>query len=372
MDQTEISRRDRIIVRTSVLGIAANLLLAGAKAAVGLLSHSIAIVLDAVNNVSDVLSSVITIIGTHLAGKMPDKKHPLGHGRMEYVSAMLVAAVVLYAGIAAAWEAFGKLLHPEDPHYTAMTFGVMAGAVAVKLLLGFYVRGVGKRVNSGALTASGADALFDAAVSLSVLIAAGIFLLTGFNSEGIVGLLISAVIIRAGVGMLSDALDDLLGKRFDSEYLSEIRETICEDPLVHGAYDLILHSYGPERYIGSVHVEVDDTLTAAEIDRMQRRIAAAVLERHGVLLTGIGIYALNTENAEIAAMRREIAGIVTEHQGVLQMHGFFADLKEKTVHFDVIIDYALRDRQALYLHIKEDVQEAYPAFTFQITMDMDI
>lgn len=370
-DMTQ-KERDRIIIRTSAIGVIANLLLAAAKAVTGIFAHSIAILLDAINNLTDVLSSVVTIIGTRLAGKMPDKKHPLGHGRIEYLSAMIVAAIVLYAGIASGVESVKKLLHPETPDYSPLSIGILIMAVIVKLLLGKYVSMVGKKVHSGALTASGADAFFDAVVSLSVLLCAVLFLLTHIRLEPVVGLLIAGVIIRTGVSLLMEAFDDLLGKRFDSAYLAAIRETICADSCVQGAYDLMLHSYGPNLCIGSVHVEVPDTMTAKEIDRMQRRIAGDVLKRHGVLMTCIGIYAVDLRDSTVCSMREEIRKIVLGHEGVLQLHGFYAEPEQKTASFDVIIDYGLSDRYALFRHISDDVQKAYPDYAFHITLDIDI
>lgn len=283
--------RDRAIVRTSAIGIGANLLLAAFKAAVGLAAHSIAVVLDAVNNLSDALSSVITIVGTKLAGRKPDKKHPLGHGRIEYLSAMIVAAIVLYAGVTSLVESVKKIITPEAADYSALSLVIIAVAVAVKLVLGRYVKSVGQRVNSGALTASGSDAMFDAILSASVLACALIYIFTGVGLEAYVGVVIAGFIIKAGVEMLVDTVDDILGRRADRELLADIRKTICEEKDVFGAYDLILHSYGPEQTIGSVHVEVPDTMTAAEIDGLERRVAERVYRAHGVILAGIGIYA---------------------------------------------------------------------------------
>ena len=158
----ESENRDKVIVRTSIVGIVANIFLAAFKAVVGILSHSIAVVLDAVNNLSDALSSVITIVGTKLAGKLPDKKHPLGYGRIEYLSAMIVAAIVLYAGITSLVESVKKIIHPEKADYSAVALIIIASAVVVKLILGRYVKAQGEKVNSSALVASGADASFDA------------------------------------------------------------------------------------------------------------------------------------------------------------------------------------------------------------------
>ncbi len=370
--ETTPASREKMIIRTSIIGIFANLFLAAFKAAVGLLSHSIAIVLDAVNNLSDALSSVITIVGTKLAGKRPDKKHPLGYGRIEYLSAMVVAAIVLYAGITAGVESVRKLFEPETPDYSIVTLIVVGAAVIVKLILGRYVKSVGERVHSSALIASGSDASFDAVLSVATLACAILYLLVGVQLEAVVGVVISLVIIKAGVEMLAETLDDILGKRMEPEFLSEIRKTIHEDPDVQGVFDLILHSYGPDRIIGSVHVEVPDTLDAESIDQMERRIADQVFLKHGVLLTGIGIYAYNTKNDTVKEMRTAVTRIVMEHGNVLQMHGFYADTEKKTAAFDIIIDYGYEDRDDLYAHITQDIREAYPDWTFRITMDIDV
>ena len=194
----EMMDRNRLIVRTSIIGIVANLFLSAFKAAVGLISNSIAVTLDAVNNLSDALSSVITIIGTKLANRQPDKKHPLGHGRTEYLSAMIVAAIVLYAGITSLVESVKKIIHPEIPDYTVVSLIIIASAVVVKLLLGRYVKAQGQKANSGALIASGEDARFDAILSASVLASAVIFLLTGLSLEAWVGVVISGFIIKSG------------------------------------------------------------------------------------------------------------------------------------------------------------------------------
>ncbi len=363
--------RDQVIVRTSVTGIIANVFLAGFKAVVGLVSHSIAVTLDAVNNLSDALSSVITIVGTKLAGRKPDKKHPLGYGRIEYLSAMIVAAIVLYAGITSFVESVKKIIHPEAADYSAVSLIIIASAVVVKLLLGRFVKAQGEKVNSGSLIASGSDALFDAILSASVLLSAVIFMLTGLSLEAYVGVVISCFIIKSGIEMLCETLDDILGSRVDRELIAEIRKTVCEDEAVSGAYDLILHAYGPEKYYGSVHVEVPDTMTADEIDLMERRIAENVYLRHGVAMTGIGIYSVNTKNDEVKEMRANIRHIISGREGVLQTHGFYVDLEQKIISMDVILDFALEDREKTFAGIREDIQKAYPDYSLRIAMDID-
>ncbi len=364
--------RDRVIVRTSLIGIGANLALAAGKAITGLLAHSIAVVLDAVNNLSDALSSLITIIATKLAGRTPDKKHPLGYGRIEYLSTMIIAAIVLYAGVTALIESVKKIINPETPEYSALTLVIIAVAVAAKIALGLYFRKVGKKVNSGSLQASGSDALSDAILSASVLVCAILFLTTGLSLEAWVGVVIAIFIIRAGFEMLTEAVDDLLGKRLDHETAEAIKKTICEEPEVEGAYDLFLNNYGPERVIGSVHVEVPDTMTAAEIDQLERRLAGKVFEKHNIVMTAIGIYAVNTTDDRIAEMRTRLTRMIMSHDGILQVHGFTVNEETKTIQFDVIVDYARADRKAIFDHIAQEAAEMYPEYKLKLVMDIDI
>ena len=364
--------RDRVIVHTSLIGIGANLALAAGKAITGLLAHSIAVVLDAVNNLSDALSSLITIIATKLAGRTPDKKHPLGYGRIEYLSTMIIAAIVLYAGVTALIESVKKIITPETPEYSALTLVIIAVAVAAKVALGLYFRKVGKKVNSGSLQASGSDALSDAILSASVLVCAILFLTTGLSLEAWVGVVIAIFIIRAGFEMLNEAVDDLLGKRLDHETAEAIKKTICEEPEVEGAYDLFLNNYGPERVIGSVHVEVPDTMTAAEIDQLERRLAGKVFEKHNIVMTAIGIYAVNTTDDRIAEMRTRLTRMIMSHDGILQVHGFTVNEETKTIQFDVIVDYARNDRKAIFDHIAQEAAEMYPEYKLKLVMDIDI
>ena len=372
-NEASADRREKTIVRASITAVLANIVLAAFKAAVGFISNSIAVTLDAVNNLSDALSSVITIIGTKLAGRKPDKKHPLGHGRAEYLSAMVVAALVLYAGVTSLVESVKKIISPEAADYSAVSLIIIASAVIVKLALGLYVRSVGKKVNSGALTASGSDALFDSIISLSVLVSAVIFLIFGISLEAYVGVVISLFIIKSGFEMLKETIDEIIGTRVDSELSSAIKNTISEDGDVRGVYDLILNNYGPDRYIGSVHVAVDDTMRADEIDAMTRRINQAVYEQFGIIMTGIGIYSVNTGDDEAAKMRSEVTRRVMSKEGVIQTHGFFADTANKTLTFDVIIDFdAPGGREQVYSDICREISELYPDYTIRITLDTDI
>ena len=367
----DVENRDKIIVRTSIIGILANIFLAAFKAAVGIISNSIAVVLDAVNNLSDALSSVITIVGTKLAGKLPDKKHPLGYGRIEYLSAMIVSAIVLYAGITALVESIKKIIHPEKADYSAVALIIIATAVVVKLALGRYVKAKGKEVNSSALVASGSDALFDAILSASVFASAVFFLVTGISLEAYVGVLISIMILKAGYEMLTDTLDDVLGRRADKEITQQIRQILVQEPEVRGAYDLILNNYGPEKEYGSVHLELPDTMTVDQVDALTRRLEAKVYRATGVILIGVGVYSYNTKDDDAAKMRNVVLETVLAYDWALQLHGFYADTKAKTMRFDVVMSFDIQPKEGLEILFR-DMKKLFPDYTVQITPDVDI
>ena len=231
--------RDKIIIRTSIIGILANVFLAAFKAVVGITSHSVAIVMDSVNNLSDAASSIITIVGTKLAGKEPDKDHPFGYGRVEYLSAMVISLLVMYAGITAFVESVKKIIHPETPEYTPATLIIVAVAVVVKIVLGRYVKSVGEKVNSDALINSGADATLDSVISLSTLVAAGIYLIFHISLEAWLGAVIALVIIKSGFDMLRETLSKILGERADAKISHDIKATIIAHSEIRGAYDLV-------------------------------------------------------------------------------------------------------------------------------------
>lgn len=363
--------REKTIIRTSVIGIVTNVLLVAFKAAVGFLSNSIAVILDAVNNLSDALSSVITIIGAKLGAKPADKKHPLGYGRIEYLSSLIVAAIVLYAGITSLVESVKKIIEPEAADYSIVSLIIIAVAIVVKVVLGAYVKKQGQKVNSGALIASGSDATFDAILSASVLASAIIFLLTGISLEAYVGVVISIVIIKAGFEMMTDTLDDILGKREDVELITQIKHLLCEESLVKGAYDLILFDYGPNKHYGTVHLELPDTLTVDEVDAITRRLQGRVYAETGVIMVGIGVYSHNTTDAEAARIESEVRDVVMSHEWALQMHGFYIDREAKIIRFDVVMSFDIDSDEGLAI-LHQELQPAYPDYGLLIVADVDV
>ncbi len=367
----EAQTREKKIIKTSIIGIIANVFLAAFKAVIGLLSHSIAIVLDAVNNISDAGSSLITIVGTKLAGKEPDKKHPFGYGRIEYLSAMIISVIVLYAGITSFVESVKQIVHPQTPDYKPVSLIIVAVAVVVKIVLGRYVKGVGVKVNSDSLVNSGEDATLDSIISASTLVAAAIYLIFHVSLEAWLGAIISLVIIKSGIDMLRDTISQILGERNDVELAREIRDTVVSFPEVKGAYDLVLNNYGPDKWNGSIHMEVPDTCSADDLDELTRNIQMTVYEKHRVILTAIGVYSVNTKDREVVEAREKLREVVFSHPHVRQLHGFYLNKEKKTLRFDVVISFDAPDRMAAYEEVLADVQKAFPDYTLQAALDTD-
>ena len=363
--------REKTIIRTSVIGIIANVFLAGFKAVIGLMTNSIAIVLDAVNNISDAGSSLITIVGTKLAAREPDKKHPFGYGRIEYLSAMIISVIVLYAGITSFVESVKQIIHPETPDYSAVSLIIVAVAVLVKILLGRYVKAMGVKVNSDSLINSGEDATLDSVISASTLVAAGIFLLFHVSLEAWLGAVISVVIIKSGIEMLRDTISRILGERGDAELARNIQQTVLSFPDVQGAYDLVMNNYGPDTWNGSIHIEVPDTYSADRLDQLIREITMKVLQEYHVILTAIGVYSVNTKDEEIIRTREQVREIVFAHSHVLQMHGFYLVKEPKSMRFDIVVSFDAKNRREVYAAVVSDVRKAFPDYQLQVAMDTD-
>ena len=350
--------RSQEIIRTSWIGIAANVLLAGFKAAVGILASSVAIVMDAVNNLSDALSSVITIVGTKLSQRPADRKHPFGFGRIEYFSAIIIAVIVLSAGITSLIESVKKIFDPTEPEYTTTTLVVIVVAIVVKLILGQYVKKKGEQLKSDALIASGSDALFDAVITLATLISAGVMILWGVSLDGILGALISIVIIKAGIEMLASPINELLGTSISEEFAKQIQKEVSDFEGVHGVFDLILHNYGPDVKIGSLHINVNDTMSAHDIHGLTRRIIMTV-----------GVYAVATGENHRAELQSKVMQTLAAHKDIVQVHGFYYSEKNKYLSVDVVPDISVHDEATFASQLTAVLQPLVPDQQVFIVVD---
>lgn len=354
-----------------MIGIITNVFLAGFKTVIGLLSNSIAIVLDAVNNISDAGSSVITIVGTKLAGKAPDKKHPFGHGRIEYLSAMMIAVIILYAGTTSLIESVKQIIRPEIPDYNPTSLIIIAVAVVVKIFLGAYVKKVGQKVKSDSLVNSGADATLDAVISFSTLVAAVVFMIFGLALEAYLGAVISVIIIKSGIEMLRGTISQLLGEQNDIEVARAIQKTVMGFKNVLGVYDLILNNYGPNRWNGSLHIEVPDTLSVVDLDQLLREISVKVVKEHRVLLTAIGVYSVNTKDEHVIKIQKKLKEVALKQKYIRQVHGFYLIEAKKQMRFDLVVSFDAEDRMASFKEAVAEIQKIFPDYQLQAVMDAD-
>ena len=362
--------REKKIIRTSVVGITGNLLLVGAKATIGFNAGSVSIILDAVNNLTDMLSSVITIIGTKLSNKKPDKKHPYGHGRIEYLTSLIIAVIILVAGGSAIYESILSLINGNTANYSDISLIIISIAILVKVALGLYYRKVAKEVNSDALKGSGIDALFDAILSTATLVGAIVARYANVYIEGYLGIVIGLFIIKSGIEILSGAVSNIIGERTSNDVALAIKQTVNSFPEVIGSYDLILNNYGPNRAIGSIHIEVDDKLTAKEIHPLSRKIAQEVYLKFGVILT-VGIYASNNSNPEIKEIRKDVFDLLKEYPSIKQIHGFYVDEEQKTVSFDILISFDEENPEELRNTITKHIKEHHPSYNYYVVIDND-
>ena len=366
-----MNNREKIVIKISIISIISNIILASFKAIVGLVSNSIAIISDAINNFSDALSSIITIVGTKLASLAPDKNHPFGYGRIEYMTSLIVSMIVLYAGIASFIESFKKIINPEKVDYSLITLIILIVGIIIKFVLGLYVKKKGKDVNSNALVASGSDAFNDAILSISVLVSKIIYLIFKINLEAYVGIILSIFIIKSGFLLVKESVDNMLGSRVESSLAKSIKKDILNEKDILGVYDLVLNDYGPDRYLGSVHIEVLDTMTVAEVDKISRKITKLISSKYGILLHTIGVYSVNTKDKKIIDIKKEITKIVFKNKTILEMHGFYIDKIDKIISFDIIIDFKEKNKEEVFKRIYEEVKKKYKDYYIEITLDVD-
>lgn len=360
--------REKEIVKASVVGIAGNMLLVVFKMIVGVMSNSIAIILDGVNNATDALSSIITIVGTKLAGRKPDRRHPFGFGRIEYLTSVIIAVIILVAGLVSLRESIDKILHPAVTNYSTITIIVIVVAILAKIAIGIYFKRAGDRTNSKALVASGIDSNYDAVLSAGTLVVAFAQILWNINIDGIVGVIISLVVCKAGIEVLVDALGPIIGVREDDEFGRNIEAYVCSFPGVRGAYDLILDNFGPNEIIGSVHIEVPDSMNASQIHELTRKISMGLYEKFNVVAT-VGIYAENT-TGKFGPMRSYLNELAEAEPKVLQTHGFYVDEAEKIIYFDLVVDFSA-DPEPIRDRVVKAMQERFPDYTCDVIVDAD-
>ena len=366
--------REREIVKTSIGGIIGNVFLVAFKAFVGVVAGSISIIMDAVNNFTDALSSTITIVGTKLAARKPDKKHPYGYGRIEYLTSTLIAVLILFAGGMAIFESVKSIIdHFQNgtmPSFEIYSIVIIAVAIAVKVAIGLLFRKKGQSIESEALKASGTDALFDSILSTGTLIGVLVAKFAGIYVEGYLGVAIGLFILKSGIEVMRESLSLMIGNRFDKEYIVAIKEDINAIEGVRGCYDLILNNYGHNRNIGSVHIGVADDLGAKEIQAIERNIMMLMYHKYQTVMT-VGIYAENLSDEFSRGVFEKVAEVIKSHSYILQTHGFYVDQEAKSINFDVVVSFDDPDPSGTVQAIKEETEKKFEGYQVHVQYDQD-
>lgn len=358
----ESSRQERII-RTSVIGILVNLLIAAVKIMIGTLASSIAIVSEGINNATDAGSSFLTYIGTKLSGKHPDEKHPFGYGRIEYLTGMVVGVLILYAGLGMLKESVEGILHPSDMNVSILTVLIVAGTAVTKFILGMYTIKVGKSVESEVLLAVGEDGRNDSYFSGLTILSSVIFLFTGFSLDAYAGIVFSFVVIKSGVDTLKNTASDLIGRSGKEELARKLYKEIR-------ATDMMLHDYGPDRYSGSVNIEIDHKRSIGEVYEEIHRLQLRIMEEYHVTMV-FGIYAVDEDTAAIVDIRRYIGKFVRVNEHVKSFHALYLSKETGTLYCDLIVDYALRDWEELRESFVEYMKKQYSEYEISLTIETE-
>ena len=368
---TDPAVRERYGILSGAVGIALNLLLSAGKLFAGLMTGSISITADAFNNLSDAGSSVVTLVGFKLAGQKADDGHPFGHGRMEYLAGLLVSLMILLVGVELGRSSIGKILRPEAVDFSLVSTGILAASILVKLWMGQFNRGLGRKIGSAAMAATAADSLSDAVATAAVLAGTLVNRFAHVNIDGWVGLAVAVFILRSGWGAAKDTINPLLGESPDPELVKQLRDLVLSHPQVVGMHDLIIHDYGPGRRLCSFHAEVPqdaDILDAHDaIDHIEREIK----EKFGIETT-VHMDPIATADEKVNQLRRQVADLARVVEPEMTIHDFrvVRGPTHTNVIFDAVVPHKCRltDEEVLQ-RLRRAVSALDPAYQAVIQID---
>ncbi len=359
-------------VLSSIVGICCNLLLFGTKLFLGIFSHSISVMADAFNNLSDAASSIIGFVGVKMAQKPADGDHPFGHGRIEYISAFIVAFLVIQVGFSLFKTSVGKIRSPQEMIFQGGTVAVLVLSIGVKLWLGFFNRRLGRRIHSSVMMAAAADSLGDVAATSATIISLVVFGVFGINIDGIVGLIVSVAVMLAGVNIAKDTLAPLIGQAIDPKVYREIKEFVEQYEGIVGTHDLIVHNYGPSKSMASIHAEVpceqDIQVSHEIVDMIEREC----LTKLGIFLV-IHMDPVETRNERVSAIKDMVSQVISGLDSRLEFHDLRVVDGSQRVNliFDLVVprDYNEHMWETLRVRIAEGMQKKDSRFWCIITME---
>lgn len=341
-EQTEdVQVRTSYGVLSSIVGIFCNVLLFAAKFLIGALMHSISVMADGFNNLSDAASSIISFVGVKMAEKPADEEHPFGHGRIEYIAALVVAFLVIEVGLSFLKSSIGKLKNPEEITFELVPFLILVLSIGVKLWLAYFNRKLGKKIDSKVMLATAADSMGDVITTSATILSILVCTFTGFNIDAIAGLVVSLIVMWAGVGIAKDTLEPLIGQAADPELAAKIKQEVESYEGIAGTHDLIVHNYGPNRSMASIHAEVprDVDIEASHeiIDRIEREVS----KKLGIFLV-IHMDPVEVRDERVLAVKETLEKVVKDLDPETTFHDFRMVWGEKRINliFDVLVPFS--------------------------------
>ncbi|MDL2246753.1 cation diffusion facilitator family transporter [Methanobrevibacter sp. OttesenSCG-928-K11] len=362
--------RSSLIQSAGIVGIISNIILASIKLIVGITSNSIAIISDAANNYTDASSSIITIIGLKLSEKPRDKEHPLGHGRVEYISGLIISFFIVLTGFELLKTSISRIMFPEYTHFITIQLVVLSILIIGKILISRFDIIIGEKTNSDALIASGMDARMDVLASLLTVISALISITTGLYIDGYVGVILSLFIMYTGFDLIKDTTSNLIGKRPNKKLVENIKEDVLKFKPIIGAYDLMAHNYGPTFKIGILNLEFPDYITVEEAYKTMDLAQSYILKKYGIYLY-FSINSVNTYNKNVKKYEKEIKSIITKIPEALTIYNFYYDEKNNIFRFTVIIGFDVKDYSCFKEKIVKEVEKDYPKSTIDVKIEFD-
>ncbi len=359
-------------ILSSVVGIFCNVLLFAVKMIIGTFMGSMAVMADAFNNLSDAASSVIGFVGVKMANKPADKDHPFGHGRMEYIAALIVSFLVIEVGITFFKSSIEKIRNPEDLAFSWISFIILALSVGVKLWLSVFNRSLGRRIDSKVMLATAADSMGDVITTTATLVSIIVCRFSGFNIDGVVGLIVSIVVILSGISIARDTLEPLIGEGTDPKLCAEIRELVESYEGIVGSHDLIVHNYGPGRSMASIHAEVPrdvDIETSHEIiDKAEREVS----KKLGIFLV-IHMDPVEVHDARVLAIKEKLGRVLHALDDQLTFHDFRVVFGKQQINliFDLVVPFTYKEEDEVKLsqQVMALMQEVDARYQCVITMD---
>lgn len=365
----DANERRKKIIGVSIIGIVANLLLGVLKVVLGLLSGSIALISDALNNITDSSSSLITIVGTKLAAKAPDKQHPFGHGRTEYLTSLLIGGIVFLTGFQSLISSVKAVFNKEDINTDITTVIIIIATIAAKVLLGTFTENSGKKLNSTALIASGADAKNDAVVSVVTLISSILYMFAKISVDGIAGVIISVFILKTAYEVLSDTIKKLLGERVDGEIVRGIKDIVRNTEGVINCFDLILNDYGPDFYTGSINVEIEDNRSIGEMYPILHEAQTKIYNKYNVFLV-FGFYSVDVDDERYIKIKSLLKNYKENERHIINYHGIVIDEKDKTIYCDITRDFDITSKTVIE-NVNRILKEEFPKYNIHVNIDTE-